>query len=103
MRLFVFKASTPIDQHQAKILQAVRHLVCGGYYVGDDSQISQAGQGVCMLFEEAQFRALIGASKLQCTGMPFMPHKTAHNNYFHLASRVHLKHKPVVWDVTLAH
>jgi hypothetical protein len=50
-------------------VHAVRHLVCGGYYVGEDGQFHQAGEKVRALFEDSQFRALIGASKLRPGGM----------------------------------
>jgi len=46
-------------------MHAVRHLVCGGYYGREDGQVFQAGKRVRALFEDAQFRVLIGASKLQ--------------------------------------
>ena len=52
-------------------IHAVRHLVCGGYYIGEDGQVSQAGEKVRALFEDVQFRGLIGASTLRHAGTPF--------------------------------
>ena len=50
-------------------MHAVRHLVCGGYYLGVGGQVCQAGEEVCSLLGDEQFRALIGASKLRTEGM----------------------------------
>jgi hypothetical protein len=52
-------------------IHAVRHLVCGGYYIGEDGQVSRAGENVRMLLEDAQFRGLIGAGTLRYAGASF--------------------------------
>lgn len=50
-------------------IHAVHHLVCGGWYCDPGGFYRQAGENVWQLFQNARFRAFIGASKLRPPGI----------------------------------